>query len=93
MRMWRVANCSFGPLLGIRFPFSSDPSCTLEQEPLQNLAREGQLVAYRHPGFFFAMDTYRELKYLNSLWDSGTAPWKFSMAIALVDMGGFQLFR
>jgi glucose-1-phosphate cytidylyltransferase len=56
--------------------FSDDPSCTLEQEPLRNLARDGQLVAYKHPGFFFAMDTYRELKYLNSLWDSGAAPWK-----------------
>jgi glucose-1-phosphate cytidylyltransferase len=55
---------------------SDDPNCTLEQEPLQKLAREGQLVAYRHPGFFFAMDTYRELKHLNTLWDSGAAPWK-----------------
>ena len=55
---------------------SQQPSCVLEQEPLQNLARDGQLVAYRHEGFFFAMDTYRELKHLNQLWDSGTAPWK-----------------
>ena len=55
---------------------SDDPACTLEQEPLQRLARDGQLVAYRHPGFFYAMDTYRELKYLNTLWDTGAAPWK-----------------
>lgn len=55
---------------------SADPSCTLEQEPLQRLAKEGQLVAYRHPGFFYAMDTYREFKLLNTLWDSGQAPWK-----------------
>lgn len=54
----------------------ADPSCVLEQEPLQKLARDGQLVAYRHHGFFFAMDTYREFKYLNELWDSGQAPWK-----------------
>ena len=50
--------------------------CLLEREPLERLAREGQLVAYRHNGFFFAMDTYREYKYLNELWDSGKAPWK-----------------
>jgi glucose-1-phosphate cytidylyltransferase len=55
---------------------SDDPSCVLEQEPLQNLAKDGQLVAYRHDGFFFAMDTFRELKYLNDLWETGRAPWK-----------------
>ena len=42
----------------------------------ERLAKEGQLVAYRHDGFFFAMDTYREFKYLNELWNSGKAPWK-----------------
>ena len=50
--------------------------CMLEHEPLQKLARDGQLVAYRHPGFFYAMDTYREYKFLNELWDRGAAPWK-----------------
>jgi glucose-1-phosphate cytidylyltransferase len=35
-----------------------------------------QLVAYRHDGFFFAMDTYREFLYLNQLWDNDQAPWK-----------------
>ncbi len=35
------------------------------------LAAEGQLMAYRHGGFFFAMDTYREYKYLNELWNNG----------------------
>ncbi len=55
---------------------SSDASCVLEQDPLKNLARDGQLMAYRHPGFFYAMDTYREYKLLNELWDSGNAPWK-----------------
>ncbi len=50
--------------------------CVLEHEPLQRLAAEGQLVAYKHDGFFFAMDTYREYKMLNDLWDGGSAPWK-----------------
>jgi glucose-1-phosphate cytidylyltransferase len=55
---------------------SDDPGCVLEQDPLRNLAKDGQLVAYRHDGFFYAMDTYREFKLLNDLWDSGQAPWK-----------------
>ena len=50
--------------------------CVLEREPLEQLAREGQLMAYRHNGFFFAMDTFRECQYLNSLWNSGEAAWK-----------------
>ncbi|MDO8682995.1 MAG: glucose-1-phosphate cytidylyltransferase [Armatimonadota bacterium] len=53
-----------------------DPSCILERDPLERLARDGQLMAYQHEGFFFAMDTYREYLYLNQLWDNGAAPWK-----------------
>ncbi len=52
------------------------PECILEREPLERLAREGQLMAYRHDGFFFAMDTYREYQYLNELWASEQTPWK-----------------
>lgn len=47
-----------------------------EAEPLARLAAEGQLMTYRHQGFFYAMDTYREYKALNDIWDSGKAPWK-----------------
>jgi glucose-1-phosphate cytidylyltransferase len=47
-----------------------------EQQPLERLAREQQLVAYQHEGFFFAMDTFREFQYLNELWDTGRSPWK-----------------
>jgi glucose-1-phosphate cytidylyltransferase len=54
---------------------SADPSCVLEREPLERLAAEGQLMAYQHEGFFFAMDTYREYLYLNELWNKGEAPW------------------
>jgi glucose-1-phosphate cytidylyltransferase len=53
-----------------------DPSCVLEQAPLKALAADGQLMAYRHEGFFFAMDTYREYLYLNELWNTGKAHWK-----------------
>ena len=50
--------------------------CVLEAEPLEALADEGQLVAYRHDGFWQPMDTYRESTMLNEMWDSGEAPWK-----------------
>ena len=53
----------------------ADPDCVLEREPLERLAREGQLLAYRHDGYFFSMDTYREYLHLNELWKSGKAPW------------------
>lgn len=52
-----------------------DPDCVLEQAPLMNLSADGQLVAYRHPGFWHAMDTYRDTLYLNELWSAGDAPW------------------
>jgi glucose-1-phosphate cytidylyltransferase len=50
--------------------------CILERAPLERLADEGQLMVYRHDGFFFAMDTYREYKMLNELWESGNCPWR-----------------
>ncbi len=46
-----------------------------EQEPLRNLADHGQLMAFEHHGFWQPMDTLREKQLLNSLWDSGKAPW------------------
>ena len=58
------------------FDYLDGDACVLEQEPLERLAGEGELMAYRHEGFFFAMDTYREYLYLNDLWKSGEAPWK-----------------
>ena len=58
------------------FDYLGGDDCVLEQEPLERLAAENQLMAYRHEGFFYAMDTYREYLYLNELWASGKAPWK-----------------
>lgn len=58
------------------FDYLSGDECILERDPLERLAREGQLAAYRHEGFFFPMDTYRDHHYLNQLWASGKAPWK-----------------
>ena len=58
------------------FDYLGTDDCILEQEPLERLAAEGQLIAYRHEGFFFAMDTYGEYKYLNELWDNREAAWR-----------------
>ena len=47
-----------------------------EQGPLEGLAHDGQLVAYRHDGFWAAMDTLRDKSVLEAHWASGAAPWK-----------------
>jgi glucose-1-phosphate cytidylyltransferase len=47
-----------------------------EREPLERLAKAGQLMAYRHDGFWQCMDTLRDLRLLESLWASGAAPWR-----------------
>jgi len=47
-----------------------------EREPVEQLARDGELVGYRHPGFWSCMDTLKEKTYLEELWNSGQAPWK-----------------
>ena len=47
-----------------------------EQDPLVRLAQDGQLMAYRHEGFWQCMDTMREKQILSDLWNSGAAPWK-----------------
>lgn len=49
---------------------------TWEREPLEQLAAQGQLAAYRHSGFWHPMDTLRDKTYLESLWNEGKAPWK-----------------
>ena len=51
-------------------------STVWEQEPLQQLARDGTLSAYRHYGFWHPMDTLRDKSVLQELWQSGKAPWK-----------------
>jgi glucose-1-phosphate cytidylyltransferase len=48
----------------------------LEREPLQRLAADGQLGAFRHEGFWDCMDTYKDAVLLNDLWASGEPPWR-----------------
>ncbi len=50
--------------------------CILERAPLERLSADGQLMGYRHDGFFVGMDTFRDHEYLNQLWASNRAPWK-----------------
>ena len=47
-----------------------------EREPLENLAKENQLVAYKHSGFWKPMDTLRDKRELEEIWNKGAAPWK-----------------
>lgn len=53
-----------------------DADCDLEYGPLEEIAREGQLMAYRHEGFWGCMDTLRDTVSLNVMWDKGEAQWK-----------------
>jgi len=53
-----------------------DGDCALEREPFERLARERQLVAYRHMGFWKCMDTYKDNLEFNQLWEAGEAGWK-----------------
>lgn len=53
-----------------------DDNTVWEQQPLQQLAAEGELMAYQHNGFWQPMDTLRDKTYLEELWMSGKAPWK-----------------
>ena len=58
------------------FKYINGDETVFEKEPLEWLAKEGQLVAYRHTGFWQCMDTQRDKKKLEELWNSGHAPWK-----------------
>ena len=56
--------------------YISGDKTVFEQEPLSKLSSEGELMAYKHPGFWKCMDTLRDKQNLEELWESGNAPWK-----------------
>jgi glucose-1-phosphate cytidylyltransferase len=58
------------------FDYVAGDQTMWEREPLEKLARDGELVAYRHHSFWQCMDTLREKNLLEDLWRSGKAPWK-----------------
>ena len=58
------------------FGYLEDDTTVFEQGPMQKLVAEGQLMSFYHDGFWQCMDTQREMQKLESLWQSGQAPWK-----------------
>ena len=58
------------------FDYLDGDTTVLEGAPLENLARNGQLMAYKHEGFWQCMDTLRDRQLLENLWAGGKAPWK-----------------
>ncbi len=71
-----LVNIGFMVLEPAVFDYIEGDQTSFEKEPLQRLAGEGQLKAYRHEGFWQPMDTQREKEKLETLWESGRAPWK-----------------
>lgn len=58
------------------FDYLGDGSQMLEDGPLELVARDGELMGYKHEGFWSPMDTLRDKQYLETLWESKKAPWK-----------------
>jgi glucose-1-phosphate cytidylyltransferase len=58
------------------FDYLQDDLTVLEKTPLETLAKEKKLAAFKHNGFWYPMDTQRDKKYLENLWTSNNAPWK-----------------
>ena len=58
------------------FDYISGDATVFEREPLEKLAQEGELMSYKHTGFWQCMDTVREKEQLEKLWATGQAPWK-----------------
>ncbi|MGE0547029.1 MAG: glucose-1-phosphate cytidylyltransferase [Kofleriaceae bacterium] len=55
---------------------TDDDACMFEREPLEHLARDGQLMVHHHHGFWQCMDTYRDLMALEQVWTTGRVPWR-----------------
>lgn len=58
------------------FKYIKDDSTVFEREPLEAMASKGELIAYKHSGFWQCMDTQRDKQQLESLWATGKAPWR-----------------
>lgn len=61
---------------GVLNYLTPDENLIFEREPIKNIAKDKQLMVYKHEGFWYPMDTSREYQLLNSLWNGGKAPWK-----------------
>ena len=71
-----VINGGFMVLNPEVFGYIEGDTTVFEKEPLENLAKNGELMAYRHHGFWKCMDTQRDKMQLEEMWASGSAPWK-----------------
>lgn len=71
-----VINGGFMVLQPEIFNYLEDDDTVLEQEPMQRLAADGELMSYYHGGFWQCMDTQREKRLLEELWEQDRAPWK-----------------
>ena len=60
---------------GIFDYLEADAGCILETGPLNRLASDRQLALYKHDGFWYSMDTYKEAQALNEMWNGGDARW------------------
>lgn len=58
------------------FNYIEGDATVFEKDPLERLASERQIAAYKYDGFWQCMDTKREMDKLNEMWASGNAPWK-----------------
>ncbi len=58
------------------FKYFNGMDCSFEQEPLMNLAKEGQLAVYEHKGFWAAIDTFKDVQRVNEIWNKGDKSWK-----------------
>ncbi len=58
------------------FNYLKDDNTVLEKEPLEQLTKEAELMAFKHAGFWHPMDTLKDKKTLNKMWDTGKADWK-----------------
>ncbi|MNI39516.1 Glucose-1-phosphate cytidylyltransferase [compost metagenome] len=56
--------------------YISSDETMFEKEPLEGLAKNGELMGFKHEGFWQPMDTLRDKNYLEELWKAGRAPWK-----------------
>lgn len=69
-------NAGFMVLEPEAFSYIEGDQTYFEKEPLENMAKDGKLAAYRHEGFWKCMDTMRDKGMLDELWNKGNAPWK-----------------
>jgi len=69
-------NGGFFVLEPVVFDYLGGDDCVWEGEPLERLAADGELMAFRHPGYWQAMDTLRDKRQLEEVWSAGSAPWE-----------------